>query len=513
MNNNYTIGIIDIGSNSIRAVIYEITVTGAHRLIHENKISARLSQNIEPDGSLSKQALLELIPVLQQFQAICTRFQCRHIKVAATAAIRNATNCHAIIEEIKRQTKLPIQILSGEEEAYFGYVGVISNTTVESGFIIDIGGGSTEISLFRERKLIDSVSLPIGAVNSHISYGEPIAAWSEAQMELLTNQVTTLLQKHAFIANNKGLVAIGLGGTVRALSKLSQQRTNYPLQMIHYYEMEPATIDYFATLLPSFPLDKRKRLAGLSKSRADIIVSGVLILQTILHYMGANRLIVSGNGLRDGLLYEVAQLDIPHGQDVTIQQINSILAFHTVASDDHFQQVEQFSNQLWQLFSPYAEPEPIAEKLRYIAAKLYKIGSSIRYHQFEKHSLYWLVHSPIASLTHRETLLSAYIVATALGKGAKFTEPLTPYRSLLEASDPTVIMQIGSLLQIAIALSISETEAVQRIEPTLTTDKLHITIYTNTPIPLEEQALESATKVFKKAWTRELTWTFSTTSF
>jgi len=508
MGNNHIIGIVDIGSNSIRVAVYEITAAGEYRLIHENKESARLSQKIKADGRLDREELISIMPILKQFHHICLQYKCHDIRVAATAAIRNAINSQEIADDILQHTGLQVQILTGEQEAYYGFVGVVSNIEYEDGYIIDIGGGSTEITLFRGRRLINSISLPIGAVNGQTISSKSSELWTEHDVAKFTKELKQLLSQHNWIGSSPGLPLIGLGGTIRALSKLDQHRVNYPLKIAHHYKLDPSVIQYFAQLLPSLPLAKRKQMNGLSKSRADIIAPGVIILNTILAYIQASSVVVSGTGLREGLLFEAAELSIPTAAEVVPRQTRALLAFHTTARIDHLLHVNKLANRLLDTFAQYAEYSEEYKlhvcKLFYVSAMLYKIGGSIHYHQYDKHTLYWLTNAPIAGLTHREALLCANIAAAALGKGKSAS--LAPYRILLEPEDTELIAQIGSLLQIAIALNISETGAVEDIAAHIKAETLQLALLCSKQAPLETRGLEAAVKPFKKAWKLSLKW-------
>jgi len=501
------IGIMDIGSNSIRVAIYEVTTSGEYRLIHENKESARLSQKIKEDGRLEQEDINTIVPILLQFNDICKRYDCTEIRVTATAAIRNAANSQEIVDTVLQHSGLQIEVLSGEQEAYYGFLGVAGGIEVEDGYIIDIGGGSTEVTLFRNRKLIDSVSLPIGAVNMQSKHGIGSDPWMDSSIDQLKTEIQEMLSQHDWISQSPGLALIGLGGTIRALGKLDQCRVSYPLNIAHHYRIEKESIQYFAQLLPSLPLAKRKRLDGLSKSRADIIVPGVIILNTILEYTQASYIVVSGTGLREGLLLESMGLGVPAVSEVIPRQVHSILAFHSTAQLVHLQQVVNFSERLLDKLGKYAEREPQANKLLYIAAMLYKVGGSIRYHQYDKHTLYWLTNAPIAGLNHRDALLCAYITAVALGKG-KAIASLPAYRGLLEPGDTELIAQLGTLLQIAIALDSSETQVVKDLQVNVVGDTVQLEILCSKQAPLETRGLDGAGRSFKKAWKLSLDWVF-----
>ncbi|MCA1293595.1 Ppx/GppA family phosphatase [Paenibacillus sp. alder61] len=505
-NNLARTGIIDIGSNSIRLAIYEATPEGAYRLVNENKESARLSGKINREGILEEHAILGIVPVLSQFREICEVYGCRTVRVAATAAIRNAANSVRIAERLKAETGLEIEILTGEQEAYFGFIGVAAGMETKDGFIIDIGGGSTEITLFRDRQLQHSVSLPIGAVNAQLKYGGP-DPWGQADTARLQQEIERLLSEHKWLAEHPGLELIGLGGTIRTLGKLDQRRRKYPVRLAHHYRLDAESLAYYADLLPYLPLEKRKALDGLPKSRADIIVPGMILLQTVFRHTGAACCVVSGTGLREGLLMDTLGIGVPEPAEVLARQAYGLLAFHAGAPLGHFRQVSRFAERLSAVMEAGGPaPEKAAEtrRLLFASSMLYKIGGAIRYHQYDKHTSYWLLHAPLGALSHREAVLCAAIVDCAAGGGKKGIDG--ELERLLEEGDPERIRELGSLLEIAIALDASETQSVEIKEARLQDGALLLRLKCRSRAYLETSRLEGAAKSFKKAWKLRLEW-------
>ena len=152
MSSSTSIGIIDIGSNSIRLVIYEINPHGAYRVVSEHKDSARLSERIGSDGILYSKDIISIVPILSHYTLLCKVHEVQTIRAVATAAIRNAANSVEIVRILQEQTGLHIEVLSGTEEARYGYLGVINTIDIRDGLIIDIGGGTRKSHCFETGK-------------------------------------------------------------------------------------------------------------------------------------------------------------------------------------------------------------------------------------------------------------------------------------------------------------------------------------------------------------------------
>lgn len=493
-----TLGVMDIGSNSIRLAVYEVTESKAYRLIYENKDSARLSQKINQDGSISSEAISTITPILSQFDAICANYGCHEVVVTATAAIRNASNREEIVNAIYEQTGLTVNVLSGEQEAYYGFLGVISTMDVNDGFIIDIGGGSSEITLFRDRKIVSSVSLPLGAVNGQEQYSHD-GVWNEHAVTSLQNKIMELLSEHDWMKSAPQLPLIGLGGTSRTLGKLDQRRQDYPMNVAHYYKIEGTSLHYYEELLPYLSLEKRKALDGLSKSRADIIVPGIIILNTIYKYIQADCYIVSGTGLREGLLFEAEHITLPDANQVVHFQVKNILAFDNASSKKHLKHVHHVASSLYEAMissSNYSQQSESDHTLLYAAAMLYQVGMNVRYHQYDKHTFYWLTHVPMIGLDHHKTLICASI-ASGMTPNKKV---LLPYKSLLNEDDLSKIERLGVLLQLAIALDVSRTQSIEFLGANRSEDTLSLQLKAHKEAPLELRELDGLHKNFKKAW-------------
>lgn len=490
-----TLGVMDIGSNSIRLAVYEVTSSKAYRLVYENKESARLSQKINVDGAISHIDILTITPILNQFGLICTKYGCHEVIVAATAAIRNATNQDQIIKVIYEETGLMVRVLTGEQEAYYGFLGVVSTMDINDGFIVDIGGGSSEITLFRHRKVVSSVSLPLGAVNGQEIYSKD-GMWDDQSIKALQAKVTQLISPHAWIKNNPNLPLIGLGGTSRTLAKMDQRRVDYPMNVAHYYKIEGSSLKHYEKLLPEFPLEKRKAIDGLSKSRADIIVPGIIILNTIYNYIDADYYLVSGTGLREGLMLEAENISIPAKGEVVPFQIKNILAFDNTSSKEHGIQVQRNTELLYEALNSLGRNIPEDETLLYGAAKLYQIGMNIRYHQYDKHTFYWLTHVPMIGLDHQKALICACIASGMMPN----KKALASYKSMLSEEDFTLIERLSTILQLAIALDVSRTQSLEIEHIVRNEDTLTLRLLAHQKAPLELRELESLTKGFKKAW-------------
>lgn len=490
------VGIIDIGSNSIRLVIYETTPEGGFRIIKECKNSARLSEKITKDGHLEHEELQSIVPVLLQFKSVCRMYGAERIRAGATAAIRNAANSEEIVKYLSEQASLPIEIVSGHQEAYFGFLGVINAFDAQDGFVIDIGGGSTEITLFRNRRHAYSISFPFGAVNTNVMFGQN-GNWSGEQVRKLESYVRERLEECEWLKEGKGLLLYGLGGTIRTLGKIDQKRRSYSLPNSHGYTLSTETVKKFMETLPAMPYDKRKNVDGLSKSRADIIVSGLIIFHTVYQYIDAGGAVISGEGLREGMLHDLLEPEHPVRPSALEYSLRTIQLLNREASSFFLYPVYKLAGAL---FAALKEDEHTEEQemLIYVSVMLHRLGANINYYQSKRHTQYWLMNSPIRGLTHRQLVLCA-LIASFSTKSRK-QKLSAEHKDILLASDEDWIHKLGSLVQLSAALDGSDIGIELQIKPVRRGSTLDIELMVSERPLLRLEEIDNALKAFKSAW-------------
>ena len=160
------IAIIDIGSNSARLVISHIYKNGAYNMVYNQKEALRLSQKLDKTGRLTEEAFASTLETMKSFAYMCRLYNADKTIAVATAAIRSAPNGPELTRLVEAETGITLHIITGNTEAYISYLGVINTLPVKDGIIFDLGGGSTELILFKNRQIVESVSLPFGAVNT-----------------------------------------------------------------------------------------------------------------------------------------------------------------------------------------------------------------------------------------------------------------------------------------------------------------------------------------------------------
>ncbi|MGN1385824.1 MAG: phosphatase [Bacillus sp. (in: firmicutes)] len=289
-------GIIDVGSNTIRLNIYSYNDQKVQSLLHK-KTMAGLAGYVS-DGYLSEKGIKIACHALNDYKNILLNFNIDNIFAFATASLRNIINTDEVVRNIFEKTGLSIDVISGEEEAKLGYHGAAVHSSIDTGLFIDIGGGSTELVSFEDRKITRAVSLPIGSLSMYSKHVKKLFPKKE-EIEEIRQTVLQELHKLGKEHHQKYESICGVGGTIRAAKKLHDNL--FPEQ-----SEQPLQAENIQTLLQYLHKADKKMLRRILQTipdRIHTIVPGLIILHLIAEHYGSQTITVSPFGVREGYLY------------------------------------------------------------------------------------------------------------------------------------------------------------------------------------------------------------------
>lgn len=285
------IGIIDIGSNTIRLNVYMVK-NNEFKVVFSSKEMAGLIGHID-NQQLNEKGILKLIGILQEFNYILKSLNITEIYPFATASLRNITNSDAVLQRIKADTGLTIDLIEGENEGILGFNGAINYVKVPTALLIDIGGGSTEIVPYSHFKIISSVSLPIGSLNLYKQYVKGIIP-TQQEIKNMKKAVTKILvENNPHPASFNTLV--GVGGTIRALKKMNA----------YLYDDQTITDSRFNAIFDKISDESEKAISTILEvvpDRIHTIICGCVILSCIMKHYNVKEIVVSEYGAREGYL-------------------------------------------------------------------------------------------------------------------------------------------------------------------------------------------------------------------
>ncbi|ABZ82852.1 exopolyphosphatase, putative [Heliomicrobium modesticaldum Ice1] len=499
------IGIIDLGSNSVRLMIVGIAPDGSYKLIDEAKESVRLSEHMGPEATLKPIAIERTIEALRLFQHLCRAHGITRTDCVATAAVRQAVNQKEFLQQVKTATGLDFRVLTGWEEAQAAYNGVINTIDIDRGVIVDIGGGSTEVIRIEDRRMVQAISLPFGAVTlteNRIDSARGPNKPSEEQLKALESFLADQFAAIDWLKDMESPTIVGLGGTVRNLSKIDRKRKKYSLDITHNYRMTPKDVHEIYRSVKTVNLEQRKKIPGLSKDRADIIVAGLAIISALINTARGAQLVVSGSGLRDGLFYQylLREQPIPVVDDVVRHCVNNLMRYYSLERD-HSRHVAALTLSMFDQLTALHEMGPFERRILEVASLLHDIGIHVNYYDHHKHSFYLITSTRLNGLTHREILMAAFV---AMAHTKTFSGNLLPYKDILSDDDGRTIRKLGVILRIAEALERSEAGVVSAVRLHHHVENVHLVAHTRHSADLEICDAYKVAPDFKKVFGRNL---------
>src|SRR5262249_46789251 len=228
------VAVIDIGSNSSRVVVYQLDPAGYLRLLAGSRAALRLVHDIDETQRLTEESMARAMEALRDFQAVARGAGARRTVAFATAATREAQNGALFVERVRRELGIRIEIIDGEREAYFAFLGAVRGLPVTSGVLFDLGGGSLELARCRARRPGPSTSLSLGALRMSEKFlnGDPPRS---GEMRRLRAHARRLIKGAGMGKIGKDEHLLGTGGTLRNLAKIDQRVRDYPITRLHGY--------------------------------------------------------------------------------------------------------------------------------------------------------------------------------------------------------------------------------------------------------------------------------------
>lgn len=290
------VGVIDIGSNSVRLVVYE-GLTRSPTPIFNEKVLAGLGREVQSTGLLAADAVDKALAALRRFRMLCDRIEVSKVWVIATAACREAGNGQAFVAEAQRICGARIEVLAGKHEAELSALGVLSGFHRPDGIVGDLGGGSLELTDIRGARIQPGVTLPLGGLTL-----QDVSGKSLKKAEKLVKKA---LAGEPLLGGGKGRAFYAIGGTWRALARLHMWQKGYPLHVMHGY-MIPAKEAYeFAELVRRADTETLSQIEVVANARRPLLAYAALVLEHLIDTARPREIVISALGVREGLLYSM----------------------------------------------------------------------------------------------------------------------------------------------------------------------------------------------------------------
>jgi exopolyphosphatase / guanosine-5'-triphosphate,3'-diphosphate pyrophosphatase len=501
-----TFAAVDIGSNSVRLKIARLT-RGRLRPVHEDREVTRLGEGVFRTGFLTPESMAETVKVLRRFHRATQQVVTDTVRVVATSALRDARNSQAFLEWVRSTTGWRVEIISGLEEARLIHLGLVSNLRVDSSptLMLDLGGGSCELTISARGQIRDTVSLPLGAVrltDEFLRHDPPRKGELKRLHGFVAREVNRIAGR---IVAAKVKYVIATSGTAAALAAVAShlRKTRNHRAVVSATEMTR-----IAKRLARLPVDERRQIEGIGLRRAEIIVAGAFVYHELLDRCHLKAFRYSPLGLRDGLLGQMAaeyDRSTRSGKQIESERWGSITkaVAHYRVEMKHALDVRNAAMFLFSaLRSVHGLPPEFREWLS-AAAMLYEVGDYVNRNGHHRHTYYIISNSEILGYTPQQRRIIAAI-ARYLGKSRPVMEE--PPMKDIDPADRINVQKAIVLLRLARALNLGRGRAVEKVRVGHRAAEVHLTLVPRrrAGMDLELWAIEKDAAYFREVFGREL---------
>ncbi|MGA9352326.1 MAG: Ppx/GppA phosphatase family protein [Terriglobales bacterium] len=503
-----TFAAIDIGSNSVRLKIARLHA-GHFKEVHEDREVTRLGEGVFSGGLLAPEAMSETVRVLRRFHRSIQECGTDAVKVVATAALRDARNSHAFLEWVRSTTGWTIEIISGLEEARLIHLGIISNTRLGATnvLLVDLGGGSCELTLSREGHIRDTVSLPLGAVRltSEFLKHDPPRKRELKQLQSFVTREVGRIQNRIRAARVRTVIATS--GTADALAAIASHLTRTKGRRAAV----PVTREMMRRIVKQITrmtIEQRQKVPGIGPRRAEIICAGAMAYAELLERCHLSAFRYSPLGLRDGILAQMAaehDRSTRSGRAIESERWESIkrAVEHYRIDMNHALHVREASLLLFSSLKSVHQLPPEYREWLSAAAMLYEVGDYVNRNGHHRHTYYIIANSEILGYTPQQRRIIGSI-ARYLGKSRP--TPGDGQMNALSVEEQESIKKASMLLRIARAVNIGRSQTVARMSVSARNGRvsMKLTARGNASVDLEVWAIEKDRIYFREVFGREL---------
>ena len=501
-----TIAAIDIGSNSLKLAIVQAAASDSFTIILQERERVRLGRDTLQNKFLSKEAINLSADAIARFASIARSRNADSIIAVATASVREAENSAEFVSEIKERTGVTVEVLSSLEEARLIGIAAAQNCNLSGGALmnIDIGGGSTELSLMRDGEPYKLFSLRLGAVGlteRFIASNPP----KKKEIDNIRAEIDSALDRP--LRKIKGEIwqnSTGTSGTILNLAALisAQNGDKSEAPVIHLKKLAALN-----ETMARITLEERARLPVISPQRAEVIVAGGLILEEVMRALGIEILQPCSFALREGVLIdylrEIEAEALPPVPDVEDKRLRGVFAVgrRYGYEERHALHVADLAEKIFDRIAPFFNLKRHWRTLLSAAALLHDIGYHISHESHHKHTVYLIKHSEIMGFSENEKLLIANTARYHRGSMPKDSH--SDYVKLSE-KDRKTVMQLGAILRLADALDHGYENRVKNLKIRNGARNLRLTLVSDEDCSAELKAVERKKDLFEAAFAVKL---------
>src|SRR5215468_11190272 len=442
IDNGPPVAVIDIGSNSVRLVVYEGLFRSLTPIFNE-KILAGLGREVLTTGLLAADAVDKALAALTRFRALCDAMSVGKVWAIATAACRDASNGPAFIVRAAKACGAPIDVLSGKREAELSALGIISGFHKPDGIVGDLGGGSLELTDVRGHRAKSGVTLPLGGLAL-----QDVSAKSLAKAEKI---VRDKLSHEKILKGGRGRDFYAVGGTWRSLTRLHMSQTGYPLHVMHGYVIPASEAIEFSRLVRRVDPETLSKIETVNAARRPLLAYAALVMEHVVRIARPQRIVVSALGVREGLLFAMLG-DAEKKRDPLLAAAQELNVLRS-RSPRHGEELADWTGKF--MASSGLEETSDEKRLRHAACLLADIGWRAHPDYRGEQSLNIISHAAFVGVDHPgRAFLALTVFFRHVGLAAFADDELSPHvRELANSRMIDHARVLGATMRVAYLVS------------------------------------------------------------
>ncbi|MEO6445851.1 MAG: Ppx/GppA phosphatase family protein [Gemmatimonadaceae bacterium] len=466
---------IDIGSNSIRQIIADVSRDGRIRVIDEMKAAPRLGAGVDRRGKLGDDSMRHALEALERMATLAKQYGTAKIDAVATSAVRDAANGREFLEAVRRATGLRVRLLHGDDEARLAFRSALAHFDLAQGrsVVMDIGGGSLELALSADGLVERLVSLPYGAIRMTEQYLGLTPR--RRDLKKLRAAVRDDIRRAIPLRDWRGAQLIASGGTFTNLAGiyLYRQGTSSAAGRVQGTRVPREELEHIIDLLQECSPEERAQIRGLNVGRSDIVLAGLAVAAEVMARIDSRELQVSAYGIREGLLLENAHVKaLPADAGDARERSVRTFAERCHYEVPHAQHVQRLALQLFDALGARLGCDARDRKMLADAALLHDVGYHINYDKHHQHSYHLILHADLLGMSPVEQVIIANVARYHRG-----SPPKKSHRNFgtLDRESRARVRRLSALLRVADGFDRGHVGGVQRVKVRWTDRALRIT--------------------------------------
>lgn len=498
------IAVIELGTLQVKLSIANALDNETFEIVSQKVDSLKIASDLYEDWLIKPARSQELLVILKNYKAYCQAMEVGQIECVASFEYTDAKNRNSFIDEIYSQCGFKFRILEKDEQIYYNYTAIINSLDVSKGLIISIEGNRTQILNYNRRSLLNQHTFDFGSCNLAEACQDKTLT-TEQYCKKMSDKFAKEVKELTWLKDmDPETQIVGVGSIFQSVGKLSRKLRKYPYDKEHSYTFSLKDFESVLNFIYTLEIDKSKKIKGISNDRADVFASGICIIDAIMKNTNCQEICVSQNSISHGMLFNLAS-------PITLEKpITDILGYSLAKNTANYNNYSNNTDAVYniamllyrQLKVLHKLPRNFIKVLR-VAATMHDCGKRISAINYEKNGFDIVLKSDFYGLSHREQILSAFVVACQKTEDFSMID-YVKYREILQEEDLDAVKKLGIIVRMANALDIFSKNKILDITCDILGDSVILKTVVENPVEMEIREALKCEMDFAKAFKKRL---------